>query len=233
MANKLARYVFQCEENAEIVSEYKAVGWSQEGDCKFLGHNENYVGSMDLSALESQTMYKTELNKLLRDCIGSQLTVTLSLSSALFSYLEDKLHKGTQIFHFFGDSSCGKTTSLILAASMWGNPEAGKGILGTWNATDNAMLSSLNNNFGVSLCFDEAGTIGNRDFSNLIYCISQGINRARLTKDCEQQVVKSWCTTVLSSGENSLLDASNQNSALRARVSEFLDFPLTTGAIHS
>jgi putative DNA primase/helicase len=39
------------------------------------------------------------------------------------------------VVDFSGSTSTGKTTVLRLAASAWGNPEPGSGILGTWNST--------------------------------------------------------------------------------------------------
>ncbi len=159
--------------------------------------------------------------------------LTISLSSALVALLEPQLHTGTPIFHIFGDSSEGKTTGLQLAASVWANPEPGRGTFLSWNSTDNFMLSVLNGNFGVSIAFDESGAVRKRDYTSIIYCLSQGIDRGRLNKDSNRTSPKLWSTVVLSSGENSLIDASNQNSGLRARVIEFLNLPITVSASHA
>lgn len=227
----ILKYVGINELKAETVEQYSHIGWYDKK--RFLGFDNGYIGFADLEEKISVSNYLEKLNELIGKSLGCQLAVAIGLSSALFALLEDELHTGTPIFHFFGDTSCGKTTALFLIASMWGNPEEGHGLMNSWNATDNAMLSELSQNFGVTICFDEAGIVRRRDYTNLIYCISQGIDRARLTKACKQKTPKLWNTVVVSLGENSLLDASAQNTGLRARVIEFLDFPITVSAQHS
>lgn len=228
---KLIKFSVISEQNAPIVSYYTNCGWDEQGN--FCGFDEGYTGSLDLSIHQGSDNYLIRLKKLIKNSIGCQLMVAISLSSAPLALLQSQLHTNTVLFHFFGDSSQGKTTGLQLASSVWGNPEPGEGTFLSWNATNNAMLSALNGNFGVSMCFDESGAMSHRDYTNLIYCISQGVDRARLTKDAEKKMAKRWSTVVLSTGESSLLDASNQNSGLRARVIEFLNLPITLSASHA
>ncbi len=230
-AAKLIKFAVISEQNVPAVNKYTNCGWNRQGN--FCGFDEGYEGSLNLSLHQSTDHYLSVLNKLIKDSLGCQLIVSVSLSSATLALLQDQLHTDTIICHVFGDSSKGKTSGLHLAASMWGSPEPGEGTFQTWNATSNAMLSALNGNFGVCMCFDESGAIPKRDYTSLIYCISQGIDRARLTKDAQKKIAKRWNTIVLSSGESSLLDASNQNSGLRARVLEFLNTPITRSASHA
>ena len=229
--NMLFKYVIASEQNAKVTRQYTYCGW--ENNRRFRGMDDNYVGHMDLSRLETSGRYMQYMNNFIKNSIGCQLMLSISFSSAISSLLEENLHTGTTIYHFFGDSSEGKTTGLQLAASVWGNPETGQGTFLSWNATDNAMLASLNGNHGIAVCFDESGAIRKRDYSNIIYCISQGIDRSRLNKDSQKRPSKQWNTVVLSSGENSLLDASSQNSGLRARVVEFMNLKITTDADHA
>ena len=228
---KLIKFSVISEQNVPAVSYYTNCGWNKQGS--FCGFDEGYRGSLNLSLHQSTGNYFSVLNKLIKNSLGCQLIVSVSLSSATLALLQNQLHTDTIICHFFGDSSKGKTSGLHLAASVWGNPEPGEGTFQSYNATNNAMLSALNGNFGVCMCFDESGAIPKRDYTSLIYCISQGIDRARLTKDAQKKMAKRWNTIVLSSGENSLLDASNQNSGLRARVLEFLNLSITKSASHA
>lgn len=230
-AAKLIKFFVISEQNVPAVSYYTNCGWNEQGN--FCGFDEGYKGPLNLSIHQNSADYLSSLNKLIKNSPGCQLMVSASLSSASLALLQSQLHTDTVMFHFFGDSSQGKTTGLQLASSVWGSPELGESTFLSWNATSNSVLSALNGNFGVSMCFDESGAIAKRDYTNLIYCISQGVDRARLTKDSERKMAKRWNTVVLSTGESSLLDASNQNSGLRARVLEFLNLPITKSASHA
>jgi uncharacterized protein (DUF927 family) len=52
------------------------------------------------------------------------------------------------IYHFYGQSSVGKTALLQLAASVNGNggePGNGESLIESWNTTPNALEMTLNN----------------------------------------------------------------------------------------
>lgn len=234
----LLKYIAISEGQAPSVTKYKSVGWvqqEQEG-TKFFGlslmDSFQYVGEKDLTSIGSLNDYVAEVNRLVVGHAGLEISLATSLSAAVIGLLSTQQPMESLMIHFFGTSSCGKTTALQLAASVWGNPEMGKGILSSWNATDNALLTKLNNNYGVVACFDESSSM-QRDFSKIIYAISQNTGKARLSKDCQLQKERKFCTSIISSGENSLLAASNKNAGLRARLLEFFNVPLTENAEHS
>lgn len=234
----LLKYIVISECQAPSVTKYKSVGWvqqEQEG-TKFFGlslmDSFQYVGEKDLTSIGSLNDYVAGVNRLVVGHAGLEISLATSLSAAVIGLLSTQQPMESLMIHFFGTSSCGKTTALQLAASVWGNPEMGKGILSSWNATDNALLTKLNNNYGVVACFDESSSM-QRDFSKIIYAISQNTGKARLSKDCQLQKERKFCTSIISSGENSLLAASNKNAGLRARLLEFFNAPLTENAEHS
>lgn len=92
-------------------------------------------------------------------------------------------------------------------------------------------MNRLCNNFTVSVSLDEA-SICHYDMTSFIYNFSQGVNRQRLMKNGKQAATKQWLTTMLSSGEASILEQSNRNSGLCVRVFEFSK-PITKSAKHS
>lgn len=231
------KYVAMQEEMAPTITEYSEVGWKcLEGELSFLGYamsnNYVYIGEKDILP-KGSPMDFYELDGLVKGSVGLSVALATSLSSVLIGLF---LQKGFSIepllVHFYGSSSCGKTSALELAASVWGSPVPGKGLLNSWNSTDNALLARLNNNFGVAMCFDESSVM-KRDFTTLIYCISQGRDKDRLTKAAELHNPRRFGTSILSSGENSLLSNSNPNIGLRVRVLELFNPPLTESAKHS
>lgn len=234
----LLKYVNLSEQQTSLVTQYRSVGWVQQekSEMHFCGLNDvnnfRYVGEKDLTSVGSFDDYVAGVNKLVVGHAGLEISLATSISAAVIGFLSTQQPIESLMVHFFGRSSCGKTTALQLAASVWGNPEMGKGILSSWNATDNALLAKLDNNYGVAACFDESSAM-TRDFSKTIYGISQNVGKARLSKTSQLQKERSFCTSIISSGENSLLAASNKNAGLRARLLEFFDAPLTKDAEHS
>jgi putative DNA primase/helicase len=59
----------------------------------------------------------------------------LGLYASLAAPVLKVLDAPSFVVDFSGSTSTGKTTVLRLAASVWGNPEPGSGILRTWNST--------------------------------------------------------------------------------------------------
>lgn len=227
----------------EIVSrapkhvETTRLGWDfSNGKELFYGYDDTYAGDKDIHpklSVSNKKLYFKKLNELIKGSLGCQLAVSLSLSSVLVAYMEKELHIGTPIFHFYGDSSSGKSSALILAASMWGNPSMSNRLYNSWNSTDNALINSFNNNYGVALAFDEAGLLPRKSFSSIIYSINEGVDKKRYTPEINRLPHKTWQTVCLSSGEQSLLEYSNQNTGLRVRSIEFLDLSITKSAEHS
>lgn len=233
----LLKYINICEALAPAITEYRSVGWICKDDgCAFYGLESDealhYIGEKDLSSRGESSDYIEAMNRLLYGRTGLEIALLTSLSSALVGLLSKHTPTESFLVHLYGMSSNGKTTALQLAASVWGNPAMGKGLLSSWNATDNAIFSKLNYNFGIVQCLDESSCL-TRQFSGLLYAFSQNTGKNRLSKSSQLQVEKKFCTSILSSGENSLLSASNQNLGLRVRILELFDVPLTDSAIHS
>lgn len=220
----------RCEEQeAEHIREYTFLGWKNNKFSALSEKNREYIGDLKLSQSDDYD-YKG-LNKLLKNAYGLQLALTVSCSSCLLGYLGQNRSFDSPIIHFYGDTSLGKTTALKIGASVWGKPDIDSGLLSTWNQTENCLMNRLCNNFAVSVSLDEA-SICHYDMTSFIYNFSQGVNRQRLMKNGKQAATKQWLTTMLSSGEASILEQSNRNSGLCVRVFEFSK-PITKSAKHS
>ncbi len=227
--NRIIRYMLLAESQAEAEWKHSRIGWVEN---KFCGYDKNYEGDLDFSCQGNVDTYIKELNQLIKDSTGCQLALAIGMSSVFIPLLQATENIGTPIYHFYGDSSTGKTTALMIAASIWGNPVMGKALLKSWNATDNYIMDSLRYNNGMIYCLDES-SMKIRDFTNIIYCLNQGIDRARLNASCQSNKPRNWCTAILSSGEHSLLSSSKQNTGLKARVIEFFDLTITNSADHA
>lgn len=99
------------------------------------------------------------------------------------------------------ESGTGKTISLMLAASVWANPELGL-FMRSMNATKvaNEQLAAFCNN--MPLILDELQTVQkNTDFDDIIYMLCEGTGKARGTKDGGLREQTRWLNTILTNGE--------------------------------
>ena len=125
---------------------------------------------------------------------------TISFGARFVSLLE--LESGG--FHFFGESSKGKTTLLQFALSMGAHPEPQQ----SWNATSNSSeFAAARCNDGV-LALDEIG-VAKRDLGSFVYGASQNHSKGRLVatknKGVEQAASRTWHVLQISTGEMDLL----------------------------
>ncbi len=101
------------------------------------------------------------------------------------------------VIHFFGSSSAGKTTTLRVAASVWGSRD----YVRSWRATDNGLESTL---MGLNDClcvFDELGQSDPRISGPAAYLIANGQAKMRANRSGDARKVCTWRTIALSSGE--------------------------------
>lgn len=167
--------------------------------------------------LEAWTnMYQTEV----KGNTPLEAIICMSFSSVIVGYLyrKDK-HTDTLLMHIAGKSTTGKTTASKLAVSIFGLPDTkNKGLLRTWNGTTNAIINSLGGNFGIPLVFDEFSMVRNKDMSREVYTITGGEEKARLTDSITQRKRPKWATTIISTGEQSIFERTNNNGGLRVRA---------------
>lgn len=227
-------YASMLIEYEEAIEKTDKLGWVGKSikDISFFGFDTaSYEGDTPLLCRGNFKKQVKAVNKCIKDSIGCQLAIAISLSSSLLVPL--RLHSiaiDPVVYHFFGSSSTGKTTALKLAASMWTNPLE-KGLMNSWNSTGNGLMALLNNNFGATVCFDEIGmsTINLTDF---IYSLSQGSDKTRCSPNGILPT-KTWCTNLMSTGEISFSSKVNKQGGMSARIIEFMDLPITNSEKHS
>ena len=118
-------------------------------------------------------------------------------------------------FSLEGESSCGKTTALQVAASVWGGPAHVR----TWRATDNGLegMAALHND-GL-LILDEVGQVNGRVLSEVAYMLANGSGKTRAGRDSLLRRSQRWRLLYLSSGEVGLADKLNE-VGLRSRAGQ-------------
>lgn len=236
----LAKHFRNEEEIAKRVNIHKTLGFGIYNEKliykhhKCVGIDSTYEGEKEIKPKGSREIY---LKMIKEDVIGHpplELIVSISLSSVLLGYIGEELSLDTQIVHLYGNSTTGKSTALKLAISLFGYPDVKKnGLFSTYNATENALIKQLEGIKGVPFAFDEISMSKSNNFSDMIYKISNGVDKCRLNKNSEQIKKEPWLTTIMSNGEKSLVRSANKNAGIQIRVLEFDNIVWTKNSEHS
>ena len=197
--------------------------------------DSRYCGLLDIKPKGTLEDYLKDIKNLVAPYTNMSLAFALGVSSAVVAKLNragEDIH--TLLAHFVTGSSKGKSTATMLAISVWGNPNLGAGgLYNTWNSTENALITSLTGNYGVAYALDELSMSKIEDTTSLIYKITSGKDKDRLTKDIQLMKSGTWVTTIISNGEASILGKANNNDGLEIRTLELQGVVWTEDAKHS
>jgi putative DNA primase/helicase len=108
-------------------------------------------------------------------------------------------------FHFYGQSSRGKSTLVEAAASVWGKG-AIPGFVRPWRTTANALEGAAAIHSDTLLVLDELGMIDPREAAAAAYQLAAGSGKGRSGRDGSLRTSMSWRTMVISTGEICLSD---------------------------
>ena len=176
-----------------------------------------WVGSTFMPYTDNLVFDGAEQFDMLYHCIGSRgklsdwvdfvkplrnkLEIRLLLAASFASPLIELTGESPFVFHLWGTSGTAKTVALLLASSIWGDPAMGK-MTRTMNMTTNSMLSTAAFLRNLPFCGDELQTIKSawQNYDKLIMCITEGIDRGRMTYDKVNET-KSWKCAFLFTGE--------------------------------
>lgn len=135
--------------------------------------------------------------------------------------------------HFYGSTSCGKTTAAQVCASVAGypgNPSRGNrqpSLFQTWNTTKNAVEQLLAPHSGMTVIIDEVGA---NDCGFNLYNAFSGLGKAKLNEEGVLRTQNSWSAFVLSTGEyscNEHASLKNQGQATAGSMVRMMDVPIS------
>ncbi|QUM67022.1 DUF927 domain-containing protein [Staphylococcus delphini] len=166
-----------------------------------------------------------------------ELAAAIGISGLVNAFMNNKGISPLKslMFHFVGNSSSGKTTSAMLALSTAGSPNnETTSLYKNWNATTNSIITSVADNHGIPILFDEVSMVNTNSLTSTIYSLTDGREKNRLNQDGTPKEVRTWNTVIISTGEYSILNSNKtaKNDGLNVRVIEF-DNPWTTSSNNS
>lgn len=207
-------------ENDKVIPLVKSVarlGWIKDNEFFPYSTNENLEfendskeASIIMSGFKTNGAYikwlevakKARENKIARFII----------SAAFASILLEPLHKRVFFIHLWHNSRSGKTATIKLAMSVFGNPHK---IIGSFNSTLvglERMAAALRN---LPFAIDELQVLNTKRISseNIIYMLSQGQGRTRGSKEGGIQETLTWRNIILTTGEEAMIGDNTQDGA--------------------
>jgi putative DNA primase/helicase len=225
---------------------YREVGWHEEedGNLVFRHHHvltkeakpkathDTEVGCFNLEPKGSLDVWKRMIEEEVKGNTPLEMMVCAGFSSVLVGYLSRFYDEvDTLLIHLAGDSTKGKTTAALLAVSVMGMPSnKKKGLQKTWNGTSNAIINMMSGNYGIPIVLDELSMSHAKSLTSELYVLTAGQEKSRLNDEMKQRKQGTWATTILSTGEQSVFERTNQNVGLTVRAFEFSNVTWTSSA---
>lgn len=220
--------------NYDIIPEQKSIG--RMGYVKGEGFSP-YVEGLEFDGdMAFSAMYKTvhesgsfeKWKEIASKGRSDSLAVKIVLAASFASPLLSVVGALPFFVHMWcPEGGTGKTVTLMLAASVWGNPALGE-YTKTFNATSAGLerLAAFLNH--LPLCIDELqltkkGGKGESNFS--VYDLASGVSRTRSNKAGGLDATLSWCNTVITAGESSM----NQKNTASGAVNRVVDIKCEPG----
>lgn len=225
-AQFLVKYISECvtENPADMPREtfIDHFGWTEDGGFA------PYVDGLTIDAgptgdaLVNAIKQKGTLDEWLKivrplmDNIYLRLTVAASLAAPLLEIIKGLPY----VFHLWGGTGSGKTVGIMVAASVWGNPQFGA-MVRTMNMTDNALVGIASTLRNIPFFGDELQTIKDRfnGYDRLLYRITEKTGRARMTADRRVEKPETWNTGFIFTGEEPVT-GENSGGGVKNRVIE-------------
>lgn len=136
-----------------------------------------------------------------KDHFEPQFMVAASLASVLLK----PLNLQPFIVNIWGTTGKGKSLTLMLAASVWGDPTGNKYITEADN-TRNALVKKCGTLNHLPLCIDDFSKVTRKltDSEDLIYSLCSGSEKERLDRDAELKTSTTWQNAILTTNESPL-----------------------------
>ena len=203
-----------------------------DGDMKFKQVSESVT---------TQGSYTTWLDHArtvrARKRIESKFCLAASFASVLVAPL-----RGLPFFvDLWGGTEAGKSVALMLAASVWANPDE-NAFIGDYKSTETALEAKADMLNHLPMLLDDTSNQNRRlaeNFESLVYVLCSGKGKTRSNKDIGINRESRWKNCIITNGEKPLTSYVNQGGAMN-RILEiscdsyiFEDPRLTTSVVKS
>lgn len=146
---------------------------------------------------------------------NKRIEVLIYLAASFASVLVEPLGILPFVVDLWGGTGKGKTVALMMACSIWADPNEGEYITDA-KSTQNSIEIRLGALNSLPMIIDDMAQIKNKtdDFANLIYMLCSGSSKGRATKEGGIKKTYSWKNCSLTNAEHSLISETMQGGAV-------------------
>lgn len=184
------------------------LGWHDEQyilpDVSLGNDDSQLIVYQSANAMNSTLAQKgdlTQWREQLCKPLVEQSRLAFSIACAFAGQLLEPLGYDGGGFHIVGSSSMGKSVSLKVAASVWGNPDK---YVKTWRQTDNALEGTACEHNDSFLGLDEISECDPKIIGKTSYMLANGQGKGRSTTSGHNRKSLTWRLMFLSNGENTI-----------------------------
>ena len=208
------------------------MGWVEQDEKRLFMPYEagiDFDGEDSYKYLYDAIKQRGTLQEWVDYCLPHRLCIEIRLvmAAAFASPLIELVGENPFVMHLWGGTGTAKTVSLLIAASIYGDPKPGK-LVRTMDMTANAMRGTAAFLNSIPFCGDELQTIKskwNGSYDQLIMQITEGIDRGRMRYNSIEDI-KSWKCSFLFTGEEPCVKAGSgggvANRVIQIEVSKKL-----------
>lgn len=235
-AGLLVQYLADVEaSNPDDVAEQTStsrLGWISD---TFMPYGENIIFDNEQNLMSLFNSIKEVGNRqrwyeLIKDIRkDKRIEVLIYISASLGSVLVEPVGALPFVVDLWGETGKGKTVALMVATSIWADPNEGAYMTDA-KATTTAMEIRLNVLNSLPMTLDDMAQVKNQydeDFSQLIYRWCAGKGRDRSNKELGLNKLTSWHNCILTNAEHSLVTETMQGGA----INRIIDIEMGDGYI--
>jgi hypothetical protein len=224
--------ILKNKDTGEVTHIFKA--------SKCIGMDSTYVGNLNIAPKGNPKTCLKDFQRFMQDEIYGtplELSVITGLSSVLVGFLNKEVQCSNLVTSLYGTTSMGKSTFATVAVSMgadpFDKPTEGQSLFFNFHGTDNEILARLVGNHGITVVFDESTKYKGKDLVHLAYCMEDGTEKGRLTREGKTQPRGKYNTSIILTGEMPICGKGNQNAGQGVRIMEYGNILWTRDGNHS
>lgn len=183
-----------------------------------VGAKSKYCGKLQIG---KKGKYQTWKKLVEEEVLGNtplEFILAVAGSGILVDYLREKVQVENIIVSLVGESSSGKTSAGLLMVSCGAKPSSqGDSLVLNFSDTQNALLATIPSSYPVLI---DEGSLCTYNPTKLLYSLSMGKEKKRLTKDLEKAETGCFNTAIAITSEKSMIGIADENTGLLVRVLE-------------
>lgn len=192
--------------NERIFIPYdKAIEFDGDRQFQYLSSSLHEFGSYDKWLSHIKDLRKTGKNE-----------IKIMMASSFASILLLDLNALPFICSLWGDTEGGKTLTLMVAASIWGNPNENH-LIGDFKTTETALEVRADLLNHLPMILDDTSKVSKRISENMegfVYDMVSGKGKSRSNKDLGARRENTWRNSILVTGERPLSSYVSQGGAI-------------------